>query len=167
MSINYLTIHNMNDFKQIIDSPIFIGCDKMVQEIETSKNMWAISIDTKILKNISASVLFEFITTLLHNRIKQISQLNISCPVIFYMWFDEMVGQLRFNIISELNKALPFSCSTNIIDSPHPILINFLQSQHNPDISWNDLEEINDDDNDIEENDFILDVFVAKLNNKS
>ncbi len=169
MSINFITIHNMNDFKQIIESPIFISGNKISLDIEMSTNMWAISIVPQLLNSTSIDNLLEFLTFLLLNKTKQVSQLNISCPVIFYMWFDEMAGQLRFNIISDTNKKLPFSCQLNIVELPHSILKNFLQSQYNPEIPWQDLEEIteeSEDDNwdDGEESIFILDVFVVQLN---
>ena len=44
-----------------------------------------------------------------------------------------------------------------IIDSPNPILKAFLQSQHNPEISWNELEKITENSDDAEEDVFVLD----------
>jgi len=165
-----IEVCDTNDFQRILESPIFIGCDKMSLDKETSTNMWAISIAPRMLKNISIDYLLEFIRILLANKVKQLSLSKISCPVIFYMWFDEMTAQLRFNIISNLDHKLPFGCHLNITDSTHLILKNFLQSQYNPEIPWTDLEEItndpaNDDDfDDTRKNNFVLDVFVKQLN---
>ncbi len=164
MSMNFIIIKNLNNFQQIIESPIFIGCDKARLNMEISTNMWAISIAPKTLKNISLDYLSEFVKNLLHKKLQQISQLAISCPVIFYMWFDEMPSQLRFNIISESHNQLPFACKLNIINLPEKILINFLKSQHNQIIPWTDLIEITDDSDEVEEIPFILDVFVIQLN---
>jgi len=165
MSINYLLVNDVRDFEEIIESPIFIGCDKKLLDKEISHNMWVISFDNKIIKSVSIDTLLEFIQKLLNKRKQQLSELNIFCPVIFYMWFDEMASQLRFNIISYFNEKLPFGCTTNIINSPNPILQAFLASQENPEISWNEFEEIIDDTDDIEEKTFILDIFVKQLNN--
>lgn len=162
--MNYAIIQNMHDFEQITESPIFIGCDKKLLNTEISTNMWAISLDDKIIKNISLDKLLEFINNLVSKKKQQLSQLNISCPVIFYMWFDEMASQLRFNFISGLHEKLPFGCKLNIIDSPYPILTGFLQSQSDDKIPWKDLEEITNDYNEIEENIFTLDVFLMQLN---
>lgn len=163
MSINFITIKNIDNFKQIIESSIFIGCNNMTLDREISTNMWALSISSKILKNISLDNLLEFIKTLLYNRNRQISQ--FSCSAIFYMWFDEMASQLRFNIISDFHKKLPFSCKLNILDSPTCILKAFLESQKNPVIPWKDLEKITDSSDDIDDEiSFVLDVFVVKLN---
>jgi hypothetical protein len=165
MSINFTTIHSLQNFKQIIESPIFITCDKRLQNVEISTNMWAISIDFKTLKHMSVDNLLEFIRTLLNKKKQQISQLNISCSVIFYMWFDEMATQLRFNVISGFDEKLPFGCEVNIVNSPDFILKNFLKSQRNPEITWSELEEVMNDSDDIDENHFVLDVFVVQLNN--
>ena len=167
MSMNFITIKNLNNFQQIIESPVFIGCDEALLNMEISTNMWAISIAPKILKNISLDYLSEFTKNLLHKKIQQISQLSVPCPVIFYMWFDEMASQLRFNIISESNKKLPFSCKLNIINSPNQVLIDFLKSQHNPVIPWSDLEEVTNDSEELDEIPFILNVFVIQLNKES
>lgn len=44
-----------------------------------------------------------------------------------YFWFDEMTLQLCFNILSGKNRKLPFSCKINVVDSPYPILNQFLK----------------------------------------
>ncbi len=164
MSIKHITIHNTSDFKKIIDSAIFISCDKTQQKQETLDNMWAISIDPDILHALTINNLLEFIDTLLKKRILQLSQLNASCPAIFYLWFDEMAAQLRFNIISDFNESLPFECDIEIIDSVLPILEDFLKSHYHEGISWSELEE---SDNDIDDNDdnefFSLKVFILQI----
>lgn len=166
MSIKHITISNTSDFKTIIDSPIFIGCDKTLQKQETLVNMWAISIDPDILHTLSINNFIEFIDTLLKKRILQLSQLNSSCPVVFYLWFDEMAAQLRFNIISNFNEKLPFECNIEIIDSALPILKDFLESHYHEGISWNELEE---SDNDIDDDSelFSLKVFTLQINGKA
>jgi hypothetical protein len=165
MSINYITIQAINNFDEIINSPVFIDFDKMLQNKEIYENMWVISIDSKILKQLTIECLSTFIDVLLKKRTQQILQLSLSCPVIFYMWFDEMAAQLRFNIISNLNEKLPFKCKLNIVPSPDSILNQFLISQQHPEISWDELEEVSDDFDDKETDNFVLDVFVIQLNN--
>ena len=164
MSMNYLIVNNIIDFKEIIESLIFIACDKKLLDTEISSNMWAISLDNKVMKDISIDKLLEFINNFVNKKKQQVSELNISCSVIFYLWFDEMASQLRFNIISDSHSKLPFGCELNIINSPQSILAQFLQSQHSPEISWNELEENIEDFDDAEERTFVLDVFVTQLN---
>ena len=161
--MNYLIINNIQNFNEIIESPIFIGCNQELLEREISTNMWAISLDAPLVKHMSVGTLLQFLDTLVDKKQQQLAELNISCPVIFYLWFDEMAAQLRFNIISYLNGKLPFGCDLNIIGSPQPILKAFLQSQQNPEISWDELQEITDDCDEIEEKTFVLDVFIQEL----
>ena len=163
MSMNYLIINNIENFNEIIESPIFIGCNKELLEREISTNMWAISLDDQVIKHISIDTLSQFIDNFVDKKQQQLTDMNISCSVIFYLWFDEMAAQLRFNIISYYNGKLPFGCDLNIIDSSQPILKAFLQSQQNPEISWNELQEIADDYDETEEIAFVLDVFIREL----
>lgn len=153
----------MQAFEKIIESPIFIACDKELLDEEISTNMWALSFDETTIKHVSEDKLLEFINNFLNRKKQQLSELNVSCSAIFYMWFDEMACQLRFNLISGLNKRLPFGCQLNIVDSPNSILTHFLESQCNQEIAWNELEEINDDYDNAKENTFILNVFVKKI----
>jgi hypothetical protein len=166
MSIKHLTISNASDFKTIIESPIFIGCNKTLQKQETLVNMWALSIDPDILHTLSINNFIEFIDTLLKKRILQLSQLKASCPVVFYLWFDEIAAQLRFNIISNFNVNLPFECSVEIVDSALPILKDFLESHYHEGISWSELEESNNDIHDDDEL-FSLKVFTLQINCKA
>lgn len=164
MSINYLEISNMQDFEKIIERPIFIACNKELLDREISTNMWAISFGNTAITHIPIDKLLNFIDRFLVKKRQQLLDLNISCDAIFYMWFDEMACQLRFNLISDVHKKLPFGCQLNIVDSPHSILTHFLQSQCNQEILWDELEEINDGYDNAKDI-FILNVFVKKLEN--
>lgn len=152
------------NFEEIIENPIFIGCDTRSLDKETSANMWAISIGDTIIKHMSTDKLLKFTDSLLSKKKQQLSELNISGPVIFYMWFDEMAAQLRFNIISKSSEKLPFGCEVNNINSPNSIVQAFLKSQQNSEISWDELQEITDDSDEINDNPFVLDVFIVQMN---
>lgn len=161
---NTCMLSNQHDFEEIIDSPIFIAGDKELLDKEISTNMWDISFDDTLIKYMAMDNLLQFIDNLLNKKKQQLSELNVSCGAIFYMWFDEMACQLRFNLISDVHKKLPFGCQLNIVDSPHSILTHFLQSQCNQEILWDELEEINDGYDNAKDI-FILNVFVKKLEN--
>ncbi|AOZ90756.1 hypothetical protein [Paenibacillus crassostreae] len=47
--------------------------------------------------------------------------------MIFYLWFDWMASQLRFNLISNVNEHLPFQCEIEILDSMEEIINEFLE----------------------------------------
>ena len=167
MSIKYITIDNVSDLKRVLDSPIAISCDIRQQEEETLTNMWALSIDPEATSAISIKDLTDFVSSLLKARTHQVEQLDISCPVVFYMWFDEMAAQLRFNIISDFDEALPFTCELEFVNSPQVILEEFLASHLHAGISWNELEEFEQELDDEDEEPFVLKVFVERIDSKN
>lgn len=162
--MSIITIKKILDLEIILESPLFITGDKNLQEQEMLKNMWVLSLDHDLQKALKIDDLIQFIIKLLENKNKQLKQLGIVCPVIFYMWFDEMAAQLRFNIISDFNDELPFECKISIISDPISILENFLYSFYHEGITWEELEEL-ESEFDEDQTEFILDVFAVKLNN--
>lgn len=159
MSINYIVIHNKNDLESVIESELSITG---YTDQETLSNMWAISVDSTINSKITIDQMLNFLDTLLKKRKTQISQLNITYPVVFYMWVDEMALQLRFNIISKLSDKLPFACHIHYITLPDIILKRFLEICYQEEIGWDEFEEIENELED-ESDDFVLDVFVTEL----
>ena len=163
--MNHVTIHQSSDFQAIINSLIFIAENQNLQNQETSSNMWAISIDSSSIDKLSLKDFTEFISSLLHNRQEQVTQLNIQHKVVFYMWFDEMAAQLRFNIISYSEDKLPFGCQVEIISSAEPILKDFFSSRYHDGIPWSELESLENMANDEEDdNPYVLQVFTSFLN---
>ena len=167
MSMNCIIINDISDFELVIDSSIFIGkqfYDELLQE-EIDTNMWALSIEQSKRGQISISTWEQFIQNLIENRMQQVQKANIKHSVVFYMWFDEMAFQLRFNIISDYSKELPFGCKLHVVNSTYHILKAFLNSKGY--ISWDDLiecEKGGEDDSDEENEEYVLDVFVKALN---
>lgn len=157
MLINYIVIHNKNDLDRIVESEISITGDT---DQETLSNMWAISVDSTVNSKITIDQMLSFFDTLLQKRKTQVSQLNILCPVIFYMWVDEMALQLRFNIISKLNNKLPFACDINYTALPNIILKKFLEICYQEEIGWDEFEEISSELEN-ESDDFV--VFVIEV----
>ncbi|WP_210190653.1 hypothetical protein [Paenibacillus uliginis] len=48
--------------------------------------------------------------------------------MIFYLWFDQLACQIRFNLISVLHKKLPFQCDVEIVEHMDDIILTFLNS---------------------------------------
>ncbi|HSC25314.1 MAG TPA: hypothetical protein VLB80_03820 [Candidatus Babeliales bacterium] len=164
MSIKSIIIQNIVDLDVVIDSSILITGKSILQEQETLNNMWILSIDYCTAKRISVTHFIDFLSSLLQNKTKQLIQANISNSAIFYMWFDELAAQLRFNIISNVNQKLPFGCQIEIINSPNLILEEFLTSHYHSGISWNELKQLDNTMNhDDDEKPFILKVFVVHI----
>jgi hypothetical protein len=77
---------------------------------------------------------------------------------------------MRFNILSGIVEHLPFRCTVHKIDSLESIIKDFLDIARHV-AQYGDVIEFIDDDEEEEEDDddtaYILDVFVAILNNKA
>ena len=161
--MNIIAIRTVADFDVILDNSILITGDNTLQAEEIAENMWAILFDHHAIETISVRDLMDFVFFLLKKRKQQVSQIGVTNPVVFYMWFDEMAAQLRFNIISAFNSKLPFGCQLELVYSPESILEDFLASHYHQGIPWDEFEEL-DDDSDEDEQPFILKVYVAYLN---
>lgn len=159
MHINYTVINNLADFQMIIESPFIIP---KPEEHNHFPNMWVISLDTT--STVSIYDFSHFIYSYLQKKVHQLQQLHITDSFIFYMWFDEMAGQLRLNIIPKNNNKLPFACHTERVSSVEIILQAFLNSHYHDCIPWSELNNENTITNDTtEESPYTLKVFIAPL----
>jgi hypothetical protein len=71
-------------------------------------------------------------------------------PITFYVWYDEQAGQLRLSVVSTGADELPFGGKYRIVQELDPI-IRCIKSDAAPGfISWNDLEEVRGDDDEVD-----------------
>ncbi|MBV8661186.1 MAG: hypothetical protein JO129_03525 [Candidatus Dependentiae bacterium] len=148
MNANYITIEKIIDLYQIFEEPIFLSGDISQIQKEIYANSWGITLDNEFAKIIKADALAEFILDLVKFRSEEIAMIRPSTKATLYFWFDEFSLQLCFNILSGENRKLPFGCKINIVDSPYPILKEFLKVARNNALYGNYLEfsEITDAD---------------------
>ena len=59
--------------------------------------------------------------------------------LIYYLWFDEQAGQLRFNFINSNHDKLPFGCKLVFVDSEKEIIDDFLNSNYLDGIHWSEF----------------------------
>ena len=59
--------------------------------------------------------------------------------LIYYLWFDEQAGQLRFNFINSNHDKLPFGCKLVFVDSEKEIIDDFLNSNYLDGIPWSEF----------------------------
>lgn len=130
----------------------------MLQD-EIANNTWALTFDFNLIQKLSVDDLLSFVSKLLVRRQQQISNF----PVTFYLWFDAQALQLRFNIISGQVKHLPFGCVVHIVDSPKPILDHFMNVMLQVACEGDVMEFLDVDDDNDDEQDFVLDVYVKVL----
>lgn len=90
--------------------------------------MWRISIEQKMARQIDVLDYVRFINDVINNRREQVKNAAENHGMIFYLWFDRMASQLRFNLISDIHEELPFQCELEVIENIEPILEDFLES---------------------------------------
>lgn len=140
------------------------------QSEEIYHNMWCITLEGSLIKNIKIEELKSFVEKLIKNREQQADSINCSKNILFYMWFDQQALQLRFNVLIGDETRLPFTCKLNLLNTYESILKSFVDTaqevdQFGDDIQFLDRKDSNWDEDENEE-EYILDVFVKKLNTK-
>ncbi|WP_246277399.1 hypothetical protein [Neobacillus endophyticus] len=81
--------------------------------------------------------------------------------MLFYVWFDWQAAQLRFNMVSNYDSKLPFSCEIETTDKLEPIIEEFLSFPYHNGFP---VEEISEEDEWLEEeSNFPLKVFLCKI----
>lgn len=145
------------DLEEIINDSIYIGSSEADLQEEVDTNMWRISISTDLVNQITADEFIEFLNKVIKNRIGQIENSISNRGMYFYLWFDIMASQLRFNLISDINKKLPFNCEIKILNDPRGIIDSFLKSPFHNGVP---IEGYNDDS---EEKEFILKIYKLHL----
>jgi len=157
--MNDILITKLSDLQTVINSPIYLSGDKNLQSLETEKNMWALLFEPSLIKQLAVHDLITFFSMLIAKKEAQVLKQDSVDAATFYLWFDEMAAQLRFNIISGCNGSLPFDCDIQFVDNAQ-ILGDFLHSKHHEGISWNELETLDETDQaDDEKESYVLKVF--------
>lgn len=110
------------NLEDIITDPMFIGISTEDLDQEISNNMWCITLDQNLATEISTHEYVDFFKKVIRNRQDQIKNSNQEHGMIFYLWFDRMASQLRFNLISDVHEKLPFQCDIEILDNIDPII---------------------------------------------
>jgi len=160
--MNHIVIHQISDFKVIMDSFVLITGSVVSKDKETDVNMWCLSFDKNALEEFSKGKLVELVAALVDKKKRQIAEMYNSSPATFYMWFDEMAAQLRFNIVSGHNVQLPFGCSVEIVDCIEPIVQELMASHYHEGISWSELELFEDEPEEDDEP-YVLKVYVQSI----
>ncbi|SEU33033.1 hypothetical protein [Paenibacillus sp. NFR01] len=103
-------VQYFEDLKEIITDPIYQGGSENDLKDEITNNMWCLAIPMELTQEITSEDLMGFFKKVISNRQDQINIGN-GTGMIFYLWFDGMANQIRFNLISDKNKELPFKCN--------------------------------------------------------
>ena len=148
------------DLEEIVVDSLFIGDSKDNIDQEISNNTWSISVSNDLSIQMSVKDFKDFFGEVISNRSKQIkiSKKNM----LFYVWFDLQTAQLRFNLISDYDSKLPFSCEVEAIDNLKPIIEEFLSFPYHDGFPVEEIYE--EDEGREEENNNPLKVFLCRIN---
>jgi hypothetical protein len=125
----------------ILHDTIFIGTTVDELTTELSTNTWRISLSSTERTALSGNDLVNFFDEIIQDRHEQLRQSNVKHGLIFYLWHDRQASQLRFSLISDFHKKLPFQAET-VSASLVEIIHEFLRSPDH--IPFSELE-ISDD----------------------
>lgn len=132
--MNILTISNKKDLEIILMEEILITHDELQRDKEIYCNMWCIGLSEFASPSLAINDVVNFLKQLIKKRQGDIQKNLMLGPITFYLWFDDLALQLRFNFLSGYIKKLPFGCKLHVVDDPHEIVERFFKMR-----SWDDL----------------------------
>jgi hypothetical protein len=107
-------------------------------ETEIFENSFSIGLTKEIVSQVSSNDIEAFLAKVKSNRLDQLNRSQIIIDLIYYLWFDEMAGQLRLNFINSNHKKLPFSCNLTFVDEEKEIIDSFLKCGYSNEIPLTD-----------------------------
>ena len=131
-----------NELSHQISDPIYLTdkTDEINEEIKF--NFWTISASPEIISQTSSIDYLEFIQRVKDEYKNQLNNSRLEIDLIYYLWFDEMSGQLCFNFINSNHATLPFNCKVEKAETPEEIINHYLQITNHGLIPWDELKEI-------------------------
>ena len=151
------------DLEIIKQDKIYIGSSKGELNKEIRNNFWSISIENDLLKHIKTEDFVLYFNEVIANRKTQIKESLEEQGMIFYLWFDVMANQLRFNLISDFHEQLPFGCELHEIEKIEGIIDEFLKSQTNQRMILEEINEEQTDEEQIDEEKYVLNIYRKHL----
>lgn len=96
---------------------------------ETKHNCWSISLDDDLAKVCTVENLADFLKEVKTDRKKQLRNSNLKVGLIYYLWIDKQVGQLRFNFINSNHKNLPFKAQVTLVQTEDEVISEYMKLQ--------------------------------------
>lgn len=164
--MNIIKISALDDLSLIINDTL---CISGIQSEEIDLNMWCVGLDDDFISSITVEQLKNFLDSLIEKKEQQLNCVGVKKNIIFYMWFDQQALQLRFNVITGDAKSLPFKSKVQLLNIPDFILNDFIDTVRNvsrfgDEVEFFDNNDENRWDEDENEDEYILNVFVKELN---
>jgi len=138
-----------NQYESYIAEKLFLTDETSKVENETYENMLSFTICKKYLAKLKVTDFISFLSRIKENRKSQLNVSKTISNLIYYIWHDEMAGQLRVNFINSNHSELPFGADLEFTSNEVDIIDEFLNSEYLDEISWDKL---SDDTGDPENN---------------
>jgi len=116
------------DIQEIKSDRLFITDSVDNLEEEVKNNCWSISMKKEIASACEVDEVIEFLRDVKADRREQLKKSEYKVGLIYYLWFDEQAGQLRFNFINSNHDRLPFAARLAFVDTENEIISDFLAS---------------------------------------
>ncbi|WP_188006735.1 hypothetical protein [Sporosarcina sp. ANT_H38] len=159
---------NKNEFfqslEEIVVDPLFIGDSMQDLVEETANNTWSMSISKELATEIVVEDFTDFFQRVMTNRREQIRSSKNQDRMLFYIWFDWQSAQIKFNLISDYDTALPFGCEIEITHKIEPIIEEFLRFPYHDGFPFEEIRDYDVDEMEEEVKREALKVCLFKIN---
>lgn len=129
----------LRKFEQI---ELFITDRTDIINEEIYHNYIRIGMTNNLAIEITTQEILRFLKNVKLDRQLQLMATNLEIDLIYYLWMDEMAGQLRFNFINSNHEKLPFGCNLNVVETETEIIDSFLCSKYLEGIPFAELEDV-------------------------
>ena len=125
--------------------PLFLtdSINQLSEEINT--NCIYLSIPAGI--QVQLHDLLAFLRKVRLNRQLQLQNSGLAIDLVYYVWHDELAGQLRFNFLNSSHQNLPFGCTVSLVENEAEIVSGFLNSSYLQGIPWDEFATVDDEIN--------------------
>ncbi|MFV9482276.1 hypothetical protein ACNI3T_00485 [Christiangramia sp. ASW11-125] len=128
-----------NQYESYIAEKVFLTDETSQVENETYENMLSFTISKKYLAKLKVTDFISFLSRIKENRKSQLNVSKTISDLIYYIWHDEMAGQLRVNFINSNHSELPFEADLEFTSNEVEIIDEFLHSKYLNEITWDKL----------------------------
>lgn len=154
---------NNSELQYILNRTLYLtnSTNKLSREI--MKNCFSLPISGEDAKNLDIADVLAFLAKVKNNRRMQLKNSGLPVNLIYYLWFDEQSGQLRFNFINSNHPKLPFCCPLHKVTSEQEIVRQFQESDYLNGIPLEKLNECNLEDCADESIGYVLNIYTEVI----
>jgi hypothetical protein len=84
----------------------------------------------ELSKQISSAEILAFFRRIKMNRQEQLRHVHYNVNMLYYLWLNELDGQLRASFVNTNNKEHPFDCELNWMKTERELIDLFLEREY-------------------------------------